>query len=286
MERPQFHVAGYELGAGNEDELIQAEKLVPAFCRQFSGAMKLLIIDRGYIDGEFIGKIKRDHGVDALIPLKKNMIDAQEAIAIATMENKWECIAQEKNTHGQIILKKEIAPVKDLALWDNFKGGMHACTTRYSYWDHQKEKYDERYAVLVSTKKFVDPKEFIMHYDLRMQTEERFRQFKHAWYITDFPSPDEALVESHVCFTLLTCSLLQLYLQRKDLQEKTHQMITTLRRDESIGKDAVLVYAREHYGVFDLDDDTSRVAGLQETPRQRLIVTMNAQKEARLKREQ
>ena len=120
---------------------------------------------------------------------------------------------------------------------------------------------------------------------MRTQTEERFRQFKQAWYITDFPSPHASLVESHVCFTLLTYSLLQLYLQRKELQEKTHQMMATLRRDERLGKDAVLVYAQEHYGIFDLDDYTARVAGLQDSPRQRLIKIMEAQKEARIKRE-
>jgi hypothetical protein len=155
---------------------------------------------------------------------------------------------------------------------------------RYS--NDEKKEYDERYSVLASTRNFVDPKEFISHYELRMQTEERFRQFKHAWYITDFPSPHAALIESHVCFTLLTYSLLQLYLQRKDLQDKTHQMIDTLRRDERLGKDAVLVYAKENYGVFDLDDYTHRVAGLLDTPRQRLMTIMKAQKEARLKREQ
>lgn len=286
LERPQFHVAGYELGAGNEDELVQAEKLVPAFCRHFSGVMKLLIMDRGYIDGEFIGKIKRDHRVDVLLPLKKSMTDTQDAIAIATMENKWQCVAQEKNADGKVILKKEIAQVKALALWDNFKGKLHTCVTRYTYWDKDKEKYEARFSVLASTKNFADPKDFILHYELRMQTEERFRQFKRSWYITDFCSPHESLVESHVCFTLLTYSLLQLYLQRKDLQEKTHQMIDTLRRDERMGKDAVLVYASQNYGIFDLDDYTARVAGLFDTPRQRLIATMKAQKEARLKREQ
>jgi hypothetical protein len=286
MERPQFHVAGYELGAGNEDELVQAEKLVPDFCKKFNGVMKLLIVDRGYIDGEFIGKIKRDHNVEILLPLRKNMTNAQEAIAIASMKNKWECVGQEKDASGRILLKKEIASVKDLALWDTFEGKMHACATKYSYWDPEQEKYDERYGVLATTKNFVDPKEIILHYDLRMQTEERFRQFKHSWYITDFPSPHEALVESHVCFTLLTYSLLQLYLQRKDLQDKTHQMISTLRTEERMGTDAVLVYAKENYGIFDLDDYTYRVAGLQDSPRQRLMGTMSAQKEARLKREQ
>ena len=286
MDHKQFHIAGYELGPGNEDELIQAERLVPAFCNKFNGVMKLLIIDRGYIDGEFMGKMKRDHNVDVLIPLRKNMADVQDSIAIATMENKWKCVEEKKDPSGRIILKKEVATVRDLELWDSYKGKIHVCTTRYTSWDSENGKYDERYGVLASTRKFEAPEDFILHYDLRMKTEERFRQFKHAWYITDFPSPHAALVESHVCFTLLTYSLLQLYMQRKDLQEKTHQMITTLRRDERMGKDAVLVYAREHYGIFDLDDYTARVAGLLDTPRQRLITIMEAQKEARLKREQ
>lgn len=286
MERPQFHVAGYELGAGNEDELVQAERLIPKFCRQFSGLMRLLIVDRGYIDGAFIRKIKKDHGVDVLIPLKKNMDDAKDAIELAKMNNQWQRVSQEKNTDGKIILKKEITPIKELALWDNLEMKLSACVTRYTYWDTEKEEYSERYAVLASTKPFTDPKEMIIHYDLRMQTEERFRQFKQAWYIAEFPSPHASLVESHVCFTLLTYSLLQLYLQRNDLQEKTRQMISTFRRDERTGKDAVLVYARNNFGIFDLDDYTFRVAGIQETPRQRLMAIMQAQKDARLKREQ
>lgn len=109
-----------------------------------------------------------------------------------------------------------------------------------------------------------------------MQTEERFHQFKNSWYITDFPSPHEPLVESYVCFTLLNYSLLQLYLRHKDMQKQTHQMIDTLRQDEHLGKDTVMVYARQNYGVYDLDNHTARVAGLLDSPRQRLIATKEA----------
>ncbi len=286
LERPQFHVASYELGPGNEDELVQAEKLVPDFCRRFGGVMKLLIVDRGYIDADFINALKKDHGVDVLIPLKKNMDNHRESIAIAKLNNQWECVEKEKDARGKLILKKEVASVSDLSLWQGLDVKLYACVTRYSYWEPESGQYDERYGVLVSTKPFSDPKDMIVYYDLRMQTEERFRQFKHAWYINDFPSPHAALVESHVCFTLLTYSLLQLYLQRKDLRENTHQMISTLRREERLGKDAVLVYADDDFGIFDLDDYTFRVAGLEETPRQRLMGIMKRQKEARLKREQ
>jgi hypothetical protein len=56
---------------------------------------------------------------------------------------------------------------------------------------------------------------------------------------------------------LFTYSLLQLYLNRKNLQTHTKRMIQTLRVEEQVGIDAVLVYSGQHYGVFDLDDYTA-----------------------------
>ena len=117
-----------------------------------------------------------------------------------------------------------------------------------------------------------------------MHTEERFRQFKRNWYITEFPSPHASLLEIHVCFTLLTDSLLQRDLRRKDLREKTGQMLSTLRMDEQLGHDAVVIYSQGKYGVLDLDDYTARVAGMEDSPRARLKRIMLAQKEVRLKR--
>ncbi len=140
--------------------------------------------------------------------------------------------------------------------------------------------------MLASTGAYSNPLIAIERYQLRVQVEERFRQLKHSWYITEFPSPNASLVESHVCFTLFTYSLMQYYLRRNDLQKKTRKMIATLREDEKMGKDAVLVYTGNHYGVFGLDDYTARVAWMDDLPRQRLKAIMEAQKEVRLKREQ
>ena len=285
MKQDGFHVAGYEFGPGNEDELVQADKLVPDFCRKSPGAMKLLIVDRGYIDGEFIGRIKRDHNVDVLVPLRKNMTDYIEAIEIADLENSWQLVEETIDKTGFVRHKKEMAFTPDLDMWPTLDRKMHAITTRYTKWNTETEQYDVNHGVLVSTKKYSDPKMMVFHYDLRTQTEERFRQFKHSWYITDFPSPNASLLESHICFTLLTYSLLQLYLRRSDLRDMTNKMIQTLRADERLGKDAVVVYAKNHYGVFDLDDYTALVAGMQDLPRGRLKAIMEAQKEVRLKRQ-
>ena len=214
------------------------------------------------------------------------MDDHRDAVALAIRKNTWQTMKIEYDPSGRLLLKQEITPITDLELWDGLNFKLHAVVTRYTNWDSKNKQYIENYGVLVSTKKYAVPETMVEHYNLRVHTEERFRQFKLAWHIAEFSSPCDSLIESHVCFTLLTYSLLQLYLQRKDLQKKTTQMINTLRADESLGKDAVLVYAQDNYGVFDLDDYTIKVADLEELPKEKLKTTMVKQKENRLARKQ
>ncbi len=88
--------------------------------------------------------------------------------------------------------------MNDIDLWNSLSEKVHALATRYTTWDPVYKEYRQNYGVLVSTKKYSDPKMMVVHYDLRVQTEERFRQFKQDWTITDFPSPHASLIESHV----------------------------------------------------------------------------------------
>jgi Transposase DDE domain len=281
-----FHVAGYELGSGNEDELAQAENLIPSFCRRFPGVIKELIVDRGYIDGEFFSELKKDHDVNVLIPLRKNMTTYHDAIELARRKKSWIMVECQKSDRGKILFKREVILIKDVDLWESSICKQQVTVSKDTVWNLSTRQYDEHYFVLASTEAYSNPLTAIEHYQLRVQVEERFRQLKHSWYITEFPSPHASLVESHVCFTLFTYSLMQYYLRRNDLQEKTQKMIATLRKDEKMGKDAVLVYSGVRYGVFDLDDYTARVAGMDDLPRQRLKAIMESQKEVRLKREQ
>jgi len=278
-----YHVAGYELGPGNMDELPQAEKIVPQFCRKFPGVMKELIVDRGYIKGEFFSKLKQDYQVDVLVPLKTNMASYKDAIIIAHHNKKWETVECETD-HGKDLKKVELAFIPEMDLWDSATSKQQVVISKETPWDYELAEYNTHYFVLASTKQYKQPIDAINRYRLRMQVEERFRQFKHGWTIAEFPSPHRSLIESHVCFTLFTYSLLQLYLKRHDLQAQTRKMIKTLRADERLGTDAVLVYSGKHYGVFDLDDYTVRIAGMKDDPRQRIIKIMDAQKEDRLMR--
>ena len=103
---------------------------------------------------------------------------------------------------------------------------------------------------LCSTKKFESPHQVISSYKLRTKVEECFRQLKKDWMISRFPSPSRSLLEAHICFTLLTYSLLQLYLMRHDLQKSTNKFLSTLIREEINNKNNILVYANKFFGAI------------------------------------
>jgi hypothetical protein len=278
-----FNVAGYEFGPGNEDELTQARRLLNNICRYSPGLIKELIVDRGYINGEWMDELKSCNDIDTLIPLRNSMDNYRDAIALANYKADWKTFEQQLDASEKVITKTDVALVKDLTLWPNVKNPLYATVIRRSDWNKHTGKYDEDFNVLISTKRYSSPERFLERYRLRTQVEERFRQWKRDWYIGDFPSPHASLIESHVCFTLLTYTLLQFYLRDKKLQDKTQRLISTLRRDESMGKDAVILYSANKYGVLGLYDYTARVAGLEDQPRHQLKKIAETQKKAIVK---
>lgn len=278
-----FHVASYKLGPGNDDELTHARTMVPAFCYKFPGLVKDLILDRGYVDGEFIDKLKRDHDVSVLLPLKSHMHSHRDAIDIAVRENAWIIVEEQKREDNNFLLfRRKVTAVNDMDLWDSCKTKHDTFVSHDLYWDAKTETYEEHFFVLGSTRRYSDPRVAIARYKLRAKIEERFRQFKRDWYISEFPSPNESLLESHVAFTLLTYSLLQFYLRRKDLRNQTNKMMTSLKMQERLGNDSVIIYSGPSYAVLNLDDYTSKIAGMDEGPRQKLKILMEEQKKQRL----
>ncbi len=278
-----FHIASYELGPGNEDEMVHARKLVFDFCEKYPGVMKELILDRGYINGEFIGILKQKYGVDVLIPLRSNMADFKDALGIAERKGNWKqtkCV--EKN--GKIVKEIKTHFVENMDLWEECPLKLQIYVNKSRKWDDELRDYQEHYWGLASTKKYPSEKAAIERYALRTQVEERFRQLKKVWNINTFPSPNENLVEAHVGFILLTYSLLQLYLKRKELRELNHKTIMTLRQEERLGKDVVLAYKNDSFAIFDLDDCLLRTVSMVLENQQKFKKMLIKQKEVKTKR--
>ena len=246
------HFAGYEWGPGNQDELPQAMKLIDTFFRHNEpGSIKLLIVDRGYISGDFIKYVKGAYGVDVLIPLKKSMDQYQDALAIAYKGDvQWVQIQAEGMDSKDVTHSVRACTIDKICQWDACRIPLYTTVVEDKHFDYDEHKLVTNCYVLVCTKKFDSPNQVISHYSMRVKTEDCFKQLKIAWNLTSFPSPHRSLIEAHIGFTLITFCLFQLFLSKEQNSRRLKQMLTTLMRDHVTLKDALLVYANGYFGIF------------------------------------
>ena len=279
-ERNYFIFAGSHLGAGNESGLTEGEKLVDNFVERVGkGVIKVLIVDREYIDGPMITRFKRKHGIDVIVPLKKNMealidalsctkLPARQSLGAGGDEIKWEVYKEERDADGKVVEKEEVVGVGDITSWENCEVPLYIVLVRKT----TKTKDGEKVHIwaLASTKHYKNPAKVPDIYKLRIEIEERIDQIKNCWLVGKFTSPDFNLDMAHVIFTLLTYSTIQIYLRRKKMQELTNRTITTLRMKEEAGKDAVIVCRKEKFATFNLYDFIDITLSLKGKPKQRL----------------
>jgi hypothetical protein len=260
-DEPGYIVAGYHLDKGNTDELPQGRYLVDQFVKAVgAGVMQLLIVDRGYIDGAFISDVKNRLKSDVMVPLKVSMDVLTDAIRLAESDlnahDGWR--VYKKYEHRGISFIEEICIIDDPGIWDECTVTLYVSLMRIKSNDTVL-----RYWGLATTYKPSSPAEAFDTYANRTSIEERHKQFKQSWNISKFSSPDRSLVESHVLFTLLTYSLVQLYLSKQHLSELADMTITSLKQEEQLGKNNVVVYGKRNFAVFDLDEYTNIVVHLK-----------------------
>lgn len=273
-----FIISGYQWGPGNIDELVQAEDLVTDFVDAVGkGVMKLLITDRGYISGAFVTYVKQELGADVLIPLKSNMDALLDSIRITESFNyKW--VKYNEYTKDEVKYVEEVTIVEDVDIWQECKVALNISIMRVTGSDGST-----RYWGLASTFRPKNSKEAFELYGLRTQIEERHRQIKNFWNLNKFSSPCKSLIEAHVMFTLLTYSLVQLYLNKKHLSDLANKTITSLKNEEQMGINSVIVYSGNYFAVLDLDDYTEIIVDLNEEARLRLKKWIGRFKRARFR---
>jgi hypothetical protein len=231
------------------------------------GIMKVLILDRGFIDGPSIGKCKKDYGVDVIMPLRKNMDLYKDAVGLTRAPDfVWERYEEPVAESPRVVVrppaieKREAARQRTLALrkgqrlqadaepakpvqsrrasfvgtlekahtWQECPVPLNAVINR-----EINDEGKEDFWVLVTTRLWKRGRDVRTLYGLRPAIEERHRQIKCFWDLTDFKSCSLALVLNQVVFLALTYTFLQVHLylrQRAELNRVTRprllQMLT------------------------------------------------------------
>lgn len=259
--------AGAYLLSGNCDVIRTARRLVRNFVGAVGpGVIKELILDRGFVDGKFITDLKRRHGIDVLIPLKKNMDAFTDALKlIESFGLPWSHYENLKDADGNVIEKHQVAAVADVNIWDSCDVPLYVAVMRVS-----KADGTVHYWALASTRPYDRPADAFDAYKGRTDIEERHRQLKECWNLVKFSSTAFNLITTHVYSILLVYTLIQLYLNNVKLSELANRTITTLRQEERLGIDAVIVYAGRYFATFDLDEYSDILLHLRSQPLERM----------------
>ena len=300
-----FIYAGLRVVAGNEHECPLLYEMVDDFVRFHGrGILKRLILDRGFIDGPSIGRCKREHLIDVLIPAKTNMDIYRDAVGLAEAgalqfqpwsspvaapkpvpvhrpeairkreEKRQRTLAQRRietpppaADPKKTLVRSEVAVIAELKTFSTCPVPIHAVLNREVYGDGHCE-----YWMLLDTKPIVRAAEIRNEYGLRTTIEERHRQLKCFSGIDDFSSRAFSLVVNQVTFVLLTYSLLQWYLlraDRKQLNRKTPSRILELLRPVF---SVIVIYHQNYVAFLDPLEYQEMVLTLTEPAREKILV--------------
>jgi hypothetical protein len=237
--RGQAHVyAGAALLPGNEHEVGPLFQLVENFVGKVGrGVIKWLLLDRGFIDGEQISRCKEQWGIDVIIPVKKNMDLWTDAWALAERET-WERLPQpepvvqpipplrpeeirrrEAKRQKTLEQRKRAAPApspsevhtfSECCRLDGFTSWSAARVplTVSCYKDHYADGHIHPWAILTTHPSISGPR-IREHYAKRTAIEERHRQLKCFYDLTQFRSRNFNAIAAQIVMLLLTYTLRQ-----------------------------------------------------------------------------
>lgn len=295
-----FFVVGARLLPGNAHEcpvLYQiVDEVVEALGR---GWIRILILDRGFIDGEQIGRLKTDYQIDTAIPLRTNMDAYHDAIGLTRLadftwepfqrpvrEFRWQknlpqhptILKREAKRQQTLAARKGLPPpppprqpqtllgtVPQLTSWTSCPVPLMGAICREIDSDGEVKDW-----VLVTTASDWSASKLLSTYELRTSIEERHRQYKCFWDLSKVTSRAFSLVAGHVIFVLLTYTLLQVFLFRKEKNLTRQTRLQIIRR---LGPTltVVAVYHGQKFCLLSLPDFAEILLQIEEQPRAKLL---------------
>lgn len=200
----------------------------------------LLLMDRGFLDGEWITHLKIDRKIDICMPLKSNSEITQFAVAQAERDKCWEPHPTRKNQKIYQIKESEL----DWPLCQCFKSGV---LVRFI-----KKNGEEKNIIFVDTREGLSGKTILATYDQRSEIEESHRQMKCFQGLEKLPSKKFVHVVFRIIMGTIAYNLFNLFLNSEkcstleDYTLKTHRQ---RRRSEERNPD-IIIYTGDTYAIL------------------------------------
>jgi Transposase DDE domain len=237
-----------------------------------------LLEDRGLLDGEVISCLKRDLGVDVVVPLKRDMLAYRLACWKAgARPHSW----QEHPTRA----RQELQRVDDIGgPWEACQVALNAAVVREHDPTHREAHVDGyRYWVFATTNRDRSGRGIVRDYTARSECEEDHRQTKGPnWELDEFTSTSLVEILFHVLVVLFAYNLCQWYGQTEAGQRFAGKTKRARQRELRQQKArAFIVVAGPYYAVLPELEVAEVLLEVEEGPRERLRALIRRQKAAR-----
>ena len=220
----------------------------------------LLIMDRGFLNGEWITHLKEDRGIDVCIPVKKNSEITQFAQAQAATENKWMPHPNRKDQRIYEINKSEL----DWKLCQSFRSGVLI--------NFKRKDGEEENIVIVDTREDVSGKKIIATYDQRAEIEESHRQMKCFQGLEKMPSKKFIQVVFRVIMGTISYNLFNLFLNSEQCADLGEYSLKTHRQKRKIEEKnpEIIIYAGNTFAIIKTLDFMDLIINLKKPVRMKL----------------
>jgi Transposase DDE domain len=302
----RFVVVGVRVLRGSDSEATALWPLVDNFVATVGrGVMKVLVLDRGFINGPQIGRLKQQYGIDTVIPIRSDMDLVEDVQGLLQLPTRWDeyepkhrpSLPTTRPSHPRhpTVVKRErkrrktlarrraqrqandppdpskvrertlIARFPQLTSWSDCPVPLTGVLSKDVYADGHEESW-----LLVTTASNWSARHVRDRYGLRTDIEERHRQVKCFWDLTRFHSTAWNLVVSQTVFVCLTYSLLQIHLVHQGHQELNRRTWPTTRRLLPDG-DRVIVYCQQYFAFFTLLEHMELTLSLEGKARRKAL---------------
>lgn len=304
-ERRRFLRVAARLLPGNAHECPVLYELVDDFVATLGrGVMRRLLLDRGFLDGARIADCKQRHGIDILIPLRRNLALYQDALGLIALPEVVfrpyqpparpplepprlpgaPAAVRRREQRRQQTLKarvpaaaapaasparQEVAGISGFRSWSSCAVPLSVILNR-----ELDDTGQEHLWMLLDTRPLEtpdDPARRRDEYALRTAIEEGHRQFKCFWDLASFTSRSFSLVLNQVLFVLLAYNLLQLYLLHQDRPELTRRTRPRVRHQLLPADAVILIYCDQRFATLSPLAYTELVLTIAEQARHKIL---------------
>jgi len=245
----------------NEHEKNFTKELVREGQQRTGGAVKVLLVDRGFIDGVLLWWLWKGMKIHFVIPARSNMEVSQDIRGF-----RWEK-ADGQRVFWEGSKEVKVLGVRGLHSYDQFGEEGHkrrkgrkdfqahpingVMVVRWAGRDY--EPGEEK--VFLTSLSVCRPWKVLEQYDLRSEIENQgFRELKQGYHLLKYPQKTRSAVQAHVVLTLIIYSLVNAYKSQRG-QRLAHLGIRRWRgkqMGQSIHK--MIVYYEGIYGIVDVEE--------------------------------